>query len=476
MPGLSRARNIYFSLFFFFFAVLTHVQAQNRVPEKTTSALNSLSNAFENLAEFAGPAVVQIFSTAYAPGDGSTTASIITRQSSTGSGVIVDPNGYIVTNAHVVSGAHQVRVLLPTTIERESNITSILKPGGLRVEARIIGVDTETDLAILKIEGSDYPYLAFGDSDLLRQGELVFAFGSPLGLSNSLTMGVISSVARQLEPESPMVYIQTDAPINPGNSGGPLLNSNGEVVGINTLIFSRSGGSDGIGFAAPGNIVRAIYQQLRKNGRVRRGEIGVFPQTISPAIAAGLGLNKQWGVVLSDVVPSGPAAEAGLRPGDVILSLDGKQMENARQFNVNVYQRELGATVALVVQRAGQVLNFQVEVVERPDDPSRFFDMVDPSKNLIPELGILAIDINRRVEEMIPRRRKRFGVLVAATAQDAPTVSLRFQPGDVIYSVNQIEVTGLTSLRQALTSVADAGAIVVHTERRGRLLYVILER
>ena len=419
---------------------------------------------------------MQIFSTAYAPGDGSTTASIITRQSSTGSGVIVDPNGYIVTNAHVVSGAHQIRVLLPTTIERETNIKSILKPGGVRIDARVIGIDAETDLAILKIEGSDYPYLAFGDSDLLRQGELVFAFGSPLGLSNSLTMGVISSVARQLEPESPMVYIQTDAPINPGNSGGPLLNSNGEVVGINTLIFSQSGGSDGIGFAAPGNIVRAIYQQIRNSGRVRRGEVGVFPQTISPPIASALGLKRQWGVILSDVLPGGPAAEAGLRPGDVIVSLDGKQMENARQFNVNLYQRELGSKVALAVQRGSEILTVEVEVVERPDDPSRFFDMVDPAKNLIPELGILAIDINRRVEQMIPRRRKRFGVLVAATAQDAPTVSLSFQPGDVIYSVNQIEVTGLASLQKALSSLSDAASVVVHTERRGRLLYVILER
>jgi len=173
-----------------------------------------------------------------------------------------------------------------------------------------------------------------------------------------------------------MIYIQTDTPINPGNSGGPLVTDDGLVVGINTLIFSQSGGSEGIGFAAPGNIVRFIYEQIRSNGRVKRGQIGVFAQTITPALAAGLRLSREWGVVLGDVYPNSPAARAGLRVGDVILSVDGKPMENGRQFDVTLYQRPVGTAVNLEVGRGVQRLNLKVPVLERRDEIERLRGMV----------------------------------------------------------------------------------------------------
>src|SRR5918994_1370173 len=209
----------------------------------------------------------------------------------------------------------------------------------------MVGAGAETDLAVLKVEQTNLPFARLGDSDSLAPGQVVLAFGSPFGLASSVTMGVISAVGRQLRDEDRMVYIQTDTPINPGNSGGPLVTTDGAVIGINTLIFSQSGGSQGVGFAAPGKIVRFVYDQIRSNRRVRRGEIGVFAQTITPSIAAALHLPRDWGVVLGDVYPNSPAANAGLRINDVILSLDGKPMENGRQFDVNVYRRPIGGGV-----------------------------------------------------------------------------------------------------------------------------------
>src|SRR5208283_4979065 len=186
--------------------------------------------------------------------------------------------------------------------------------------AKLIGLDREVDIAVVKIEAQNLPTLSFVNSDTLRQGQLVMAVGSPLGLQNSLTHGVISATYRQLSPESPMVYIQTDAPINPGNSGGPLLDIQGRIAGINTMILSESGGNEGIGFAIPANLAQDVYRRLRQDGRIRRGTIGVLPETITPRMGAALGLDRDSGVILSDVVPHGAAEAAGLQTGDVVLS------------------------------------------------------------------------------------------------------------------------------------------------------------
>jgi len=297
----------------------------------TDASLQALSDDFETLAERATPAVVQIVASGYGPiEDGNSFAATVARQRGGGSGVILDPNGYIITNAHVVDGAGRVQVLLASRRTADPEPRSTLKPRPRLCEAKVLGVDVETDLAVLRIDEVNLPSLELADSDTVRQGQIVFAFGSPLGLENTVTMGVVSSSARQLEPDHPMIYIQTDSAINPGNSGGPLLNVEGEVIGINTLILSQSGGNEGVGFAVPSNIVWTVYKQLRDNGVVRRGEIGVTAQTITPLLAAGLGLSRDWGVILGDVRRRGPGEIGGLQVGDIVLSLNGKPMENAR--------------------------------------------------------------------------------------------------------------------------------------------------
>ena len=290
--------------------------------------LSEYSAALEDLAQFASPSVVQIVVKTLTPaGKGeSQRTGFVSEQEATGSGVIVAADGYIVTNAHVVQNARGIDVRIFRSDERGQDPHLHLMP------ARLIGLDRLADIAVVKIEANDLPALSFVNSDNLKQGQLVLAVGSPLGLQNSVTNGVVSAVARQLNPEIPMVFIQTDAPINPGNSGGPLLDSQGRIAGINTMIYSQSGGNEGIGFAIPSNLVKDLYEKIRKDGRIRRGAIGVIPETITPALGAALGLNKDSGVILSDVTPRSAAEVAGLQPGDVVLSVDGKPMREERDL------------------------------------------------------------------------------------------------------------------------------------------------
>ncbi|UCH85310.1 MAG: trypsin-like peptidase domain-containing protein [Candidatus Latescibacterota bacterium] len=458
-------------------AFCVDMAAAQRSSRRNAVSLSDLSKSFQSLSETVGPAVVQIFAVGYGPPEGAskTASSLITKRRAGGSGVILHPDGYIVTNAHVVSDAKRVQVLLPTPTEDKRGAKSILKPEGERIGAQIIGIDRETDIAVLKVPRNDLPHLELGDSDELRPGQIVLAFGSPMGLQNSVSMGVVSAVARQLGPESPMIYIQTDASINPGNSGGPLVDVEGRVVGINTLIFSHAGGSEGIGFAAPSNIVRNIYNQFRSSGRVLRGHIGIHAQTITPTLAAGLGLNRDWGVICGDVYPGGPADAAGLKVGDIILTLDGKPMENGRQLDVNLYRRPIGGKVTLDIDRNGQRLALDVTVIERADDQTQFSDLVKPSENLIPKLGILCLDIDQSIRRHLPNLRADYGVLVAARSADAPALSDRLRAGDIIYTMNSTRITDLKTIRDAAAKLKPGDAVVCQVERNGRLMYVSFE-
>lgn len=439
----------------------------------TAKSVNPFDAAVDTLIKKVSPSIVQIVVTAYAPledtGRGNA-GVILGRQHASGSGFIIDPDGYIITNAHVVNGAQRVQVVLPP-LSPDGSLATALSSRLDVVPARIVGVAREKDLALLKIEGSKLPALPLASYRDLRQGHAVFAFGSPEGLRNSITHGLISAVSRQLDPDSPLIYIQTDAPINPGNSGGPLVNLNGEVVGVNTFILSQSGGNEGLGFAIPCATVRTVYRQLKQFGHLRRQEIGVGVQTITPAMAKGLGLQQSFGVIISDVLPGGPAEAAGLMVGDVLVSIDGQPANDLPTVNYYFLLRDSSEKVQVAVLRKSHPEVFSVASVEEEQDMDQLTSLADPEKNLVPGLGIVGVELDRKTSGMIRGLRDPYGIVVTARAT-GPTGEVPLLPGDVIRSLNTQPMTTLDRLRTAVKATSPGEPMVLQIQRDGKLLYV----
>ena len=458
------------------FAV-TSAQGQVAGTEKGSEVTRQMSGAFETLVKRVSPAVIEVLVTGYrSPADDDESASrAIRRERGLGSGIIVEPDGYIITNYHVVKGADRLRVVLTPRDDQDSQPRALLKSRGRKLPARIVGVSKEIDLAVLKVEATGLPTLPIGRYARIHKGELVFTFGSPEGLENSVALGVVSSVLRQPDPDNPMVYIQTDAAINPGNSGGPLVDVQGNVVGINTFIYSQSGGNEGIGFAIPSDIVRYAYGQIRQYGRVRRRSIGADLQSLTPELAQALGLPNEVGVIVSDVLPGSPANRAGLKIQDVIVDLDGSPVDNVPLFALGLYVMSTANSAKLHVARGNEQVDITVPIIEPKSDPRWLSDLGNPGKDLIPKLGIVGVTISPEARDLLGELRISSGVLVASIVDDSPAVDSDFMEGDVIHSLNRTRITNVDGLRAALDNLKPGEPAAVQVERHGKLTYITVD-
>ncbi|MGH7206367.1 MAG: Do family serine endopeptidase [Nitrospiraceae bacterium] len=386
---------------------------------------------------------------------------------SAGSGVIIDAQGYIVTNNHVVENATQITVTLSDKRE---------------FPAKVIGADPKTDLAVIKIEADNLPSLKWADYDKLQVGDLVLAVGSPFGLSSTVTLGIISALGRgNVGIADYEDFVQTDAAINPGNSGGALVSMNGELIGINTAIFSRTGGSEGIGFAIPSSIALDIVDSLRKTGKVVRGWMGVAIQEITPALAKSFKIpDNRKGVLVSDVNENGPSSTAGLKRGDVIIGFDDKDVQNVSQLRNLVARTLVGHSAKVKVLRDGKEQIVMVKVGERPPDemlarrepasspPSE--STVKPPDNVLASLRVQALDAAMMSQLNLPS--KTTGVVINHVEPGGPAEAAGLQRGDVIQEVNHEVIKSLDDYQKASAKIKKEEMAVLLLSRQGNNLFV----
>ncbi len=376
------------------------------------------------------------------------------RTHSLGSGFIVREDGYIVTNNHVVDGATEITVKLPE---------------GRQFAAKVVGRDKKTDLALLKIDAKSLPVLAFGDSDRLNVGEPVMAIGNPFGLEGTVTTGIVSAKGRVIGQGPYDDFIQTDASINPGNSGGPLVNAAGEVVGVDTAIISRSGGSVGIGFAIPINEAKAILPQLQAKGHVTRGWLGVTIQPVTPDLAKAFHLAEGKGALVAQVMKDSPAVKAGLRAGDVIVEYDGHAIAKSGDLPHVVAATPIGREAAIKVIRDGQPLTLNARVAELPEA-----EQVAASSSGRGKLGLSVQPLTPELAQElgVPDRS---GVVVAEVKDGSPAAEAGVQPGDVIVQVNRKPVRTVGELRRALAAQKPGEMTLFQIHRKDASLFVALK-
>ena len=368
-----------------------------------------------------------------------------------GSGFIVSSDGYILTNAHVVKGADEVEVKL---IDKR------------KFSAKVVGADSRTDIAVIRITATNLPIVKLGDPARLRVGEAVVAIGSPFGFENSVTAGIVSAKGRSLPSESYVPYIQTDVPINPGNSGGPLFNLQGEVVGINSQIYSRSGGYQGVSFAIPIDVAMDVAEQLKGTGKVSRGWLGVGIQEVTADLADSFGLDRPRGALVSQVQPDSPAAKAGLQASDVILQFNGRPVENSGDLPRMVGMAKPGAKIPLQVWRKGRTQDVSVVLGELPGE-----EQLAGKNGRTYSRGGLALS------ELTAEQRRELnidhGLLVEEVTGDAARAGIRV--GDVILAVNNAKVATVEAFRKAIAAVQKGKSAAILVRRGEGSLYVPLK-
>ena len=378
----------------------------------------------ERLREFFGDDFFERFFDQMPQGD--------TPSKSLGSGFIIDKEGYIITNNHVIEGADEIRVKLSDQEE---------------FEATIVGKDKKTDIALIKIAPPPgLPVVTLGDSDTLKVGEWVMAIGNPFGLDQTVTVGIVSAKWRKLGMGPYEDFIQTDAAINQGNSGGPLFNTRGEVVGVNTAIFSTSGGNIGIGFATPINLAKSVVKQLKEKGRVVRGWLGVIVQTVTPDLAKSFGLDQKEGALVADIDAAGPAATAGIRKGDIIVAFNGTPIKEMDQLPLLVAQTPVGSKGELTIIRDGKKISKAVEIGELKDEEGIAQADEGGSDDIGMELSDITDALARRYDI-----EEAEGVLVTFVEPASPAAQAGVRPGDVITQVNRKDILNLEDYNKCLS-------------------------
>jgi len=382
------------------------------------------------------------------------------RTQTLGSGFFISADGYLVTNYHVIRNASDIVVKLTNKQEFTGD------------EVEIVGTDPRTDIALLKIDNGDkLPYLTLGNSDDVKVGDWAIAFGNPFHLEGTVTVGVISAKGRAgiALPEGPdfQSFLQTDAAINPGNSGGPLVNIHGEVIGINTAITSPSGGNVGIGFAIPANLAKSVIEELKSQGKVTRGYLGVYLQEITVDLKEAMDLPSLDGVLISEVVNSTPADRAGIKAGDVITEFDGKDVKDMASFRILVASTEVGKTVKIKVFRDGKQKELKVTIGEMPETVSSAEEAPEQEY----ELGLRVVNVSDpRAQRFEPQATT--GVIIIDIRSGTPAEKAGFAVGDVIMGIGDKKISDVETYRDAVTDLKSGKPVIFHVQRGERKLYI----
>jgi len=377
------------------------------------------------------------------------------REKSLGSGVVVSPEGYILTNNHVVDGATDVRVTLSDKRE---------------FQARVVGTDPKTDIAVLKIEANSLSPITIGDSSKAEVGDTVLAIGDPFGVGETVTKGIVSATGRgNLGIEDYEDFIQTDAPINPGNSGGALINDRGELIGINTAIITHgSGGNQGIGFAVPSNLARTVLEEILKNGKVTRAYMGIFPQDITPAIAKAFGEKDLRGVLVGDVSPNSPAQAAGLQRGDIILEVNGKPMTDSNQLRMTISMMQPGSETKLKVVHDGNQRELAIKLSELPTEQAENNNETGDQQKA--SAGVEVANLTPEISQQLNLPPTTTGVVVKSVSLSSPLADSGLRKGDVVQEVNHQPVKNVTDFYNAMHKDAKNPLLLVN--RGGRTLFI----
>ena len=440
------------------------------------------NQTFVDIAKSVKPAVVNIYATKSGRGDGAGTTPFDDplfrkffgdeffrkfehpkekKERGLGSGVIVEPSGLIITNNHVVGKADEIRVTLSDKRE---------------FKAKLIGTDPKTDVAVVKIEATGLPSVPWADSDKLEVGEFVLAVGNPFGLTQTVTLGIVSALGRAAGIAEYEDFIQTDAAINPGNSGGALVNVRGELVGINTAIFSQSGGNMGIGFAVPSNMAQSIMGQLVQTGKVVRGWLGVSIQELTPELGSQFGITETKGVLVSDVMDDSPAKKAGFERADVIVEYDGKPMDSPTHLRNAVAQTPVGKKVVVKIIRDKKAKTIDLTIVEQPKSMSQSGEE-DGGDSATPTGILSSLDVRDLNEELASRyglKSSERGVVIVRVKSSSTAEELGVREGDIVLEVNRQTVTSVKVFERIANKLPKDQAVLLLLKRQGRTIYLTL--